>query len=59
MLDALQHSPFAAWGDISSGPLDPVKVTAARRLEIQYVEKESSVAEDIKKLGEGKRLEDN
>ena len=39
MLNALQHFPFAAWGDISSAPLDPVKVTVARRLEIQYAEK--------------------
>ena len=36
MLNALQHFPFAAWDDISSAPLGPVKVTVARKLEIQY-----------------------
>ena len=40
MLNALQQFPFAAWDDIlSSAPLNPVKVTAARKLEIQYAEK--------------------
>jgi hypothetical protein len=33
MMNALQHSPFAAWGDISFAPLDPAKATAARKLE--------------------------
>ena len=37
-LNALQAFPYAAWDDISAAPLDPVKVTAARKLEIQYAE---------------------
>ena len=37
-LNALQAFPHAAWDDISAAPLDPVKVVAARRLEIQYAE---------------------
>ena len=39
MLNALQHFPSAAWDDISAAPLDPVKVTPARKLEIEFVEK--------------------
>ena len=31
-LNALQAFPYAAWDDISAAPLDPVKVTAARKL---------------------------
>ena len=38
-LNALQAFPYAAWDDISAAPLDPVKVTAARELEISYAEK--------------------
>ena len=38
-MNALQHFPFPAWGDTSSAPLDPVKVTAAGKLEIEYAEK--------------------
>ena len=38
-LNALQAFPYAAWGDISAAPLDPVKVTTARMLEIEYAEK--------------------
>lgn len=37
-LNALQAFPLAAWDDISSVPLDPEKVIAARKLEIAYVE---------------------
>ena len=37
--NALQAFPYAAWGDISAAPLDPVKATAARKLEIEYAEK--------------------
>ena len=37
-LNALQAFPYAAWDDISAAPLDPVKVTAARNLEIDYAE---------------------
>ena len=37
-LNALQAFPHAAWGDISAAPLDPVKATAARKLEIDYAE---------------------
>ena len=38
-LNALQTFPLAAWDDISSAPLDPEKVIAARKLEISYAEK--------------------
>ena len=38
-LNALQSFPFAAWDDLSAAPLDPKKVVAARRLEIEYAEK--------------------
>ena len=38
-LNALQAFPYAACDDISAAPLDPVKVTAARKLEIEYAEK--------------------
>ena len=38
-LNSLHAFPYAAWGDISAAPLDPVKVTAARKLEIEYAEK--------------------
>ena len=37
-LNALQAFPYAAWDDISAAPLDPVKVTAARKLEIDCAE---------------------
>ena len=37
-MNALQAFPYAAWDDISAAPLDPVKVMAARKLEIQYAE---------------------
>ena len=37
-LNALQASPHAAWDDISAAPLDPVKVVAARKLEIKYAD---------------------
>ena len=39
MINALQAFPFAAWDDISAAPLDPKKVTAARKLEIDYAER--------------------
>ena len=39
MLKALHGIPHAAWDDISAAPLDPVKVTAARKLEVGYAEK--------------------
>ena len=39
MMNALQHFPFAARDDISAAPLDPAKVTAARKLGIEYAEK--------------------
>ena len=35
-LNALQTFPLAAWDDISSAPLDPERVVAARELEIAY-----------------------
>ena len=35
----MQAFPYAAWDDISAAPLDTVKVTAARKLGIQYAEK--------------------
>ena len=38
-MNALQVFPFAAWGDISSAPLNPEKVVEARKLEIDYAEK--------------------
>ena len=34
----MQAFPYAAWDDISTAPLDPVMVTAARKLEIEYAE---------------------
>ena len=37
-LNALQTFPLAAWDDLSSAPLDPDKVIAARKLEISYAE---------------------
>ena len=37
-LNALQAFPYAAWGDISAAPLDPAKVSAARKLEMDYAE---------------------
>ena len=37
-MHALHAFPYAAWDDISAAPLDPVKVTAARKLEISYAE---------------------
>ena len=39
MLIALQAFPFAAWDDISAAKLGPLKVAAARKLEIEYAEK--------------------
>ena len=39
LLNALQAFPYAAWDDISAAQLDPAKVTAARKLEIQYAGK--------------------
>ena len=36
ILNALQAFPFAAWGDISVGKLDPLKVVAARNVETGY-----------------------
>ena len=53
MMNALQHFPFAAWGDISCAPLDPAKVTAARKLEIQYAETKP-VWDKIKKASQKK-----
>ena len=38
-LNALQAFPYAAWDDISAAPLDPAKVSAARKLRIEYAEK--------------------
>ena len=35
----MQAFPFAAWGVISAAPFDPKKVTAARKLEIDYAER--------------------
>ena len=34
----MQAFPYAAWDDVSAAPLDPVKVTAARKLELDYAE---------------------
>ena len=38
-LNALQAFPYVAWVDSSAAPLEPAKVTAARKLEIEYAEK--------------------
>ena len=38
-MNASQAFPFAAWADITNANLDPLKVVAARELEIEYVEK--------------------
>ena len=54
MMNALQHFPFAAWDDISCTPLDPAKVTAARRLEIQYAEKKPVWEKIQRSLAKGK-----
>ena len=35
----MQAFLYAAWDDISAALLDPAKVTAARKLEIEYAEK--------------------
>ena len=35
-LNALQAFAYAEWDDISAAPLDPVKVAAARKLEVSY-----------------------
>lgn len=34
----MQAFPYAAWDDVSAAPLDPVKVTVARKLDINYAE---------------------
>ena len=39
VLIALQAFPFDVWDYISVAPLDPMKFTAARKLEIEYVER--------------------
>ena len=39
ILNALQAPPFAAWDDVSAAKLDPLKVVAARTLEMEYVQK--------------------
>lgn len=39
ILNALQAFPFAAWDDMSAARLDPLKVVAVRKLEIEYAEK--------------------
>lgn len=35
-LNGLRSYPLAAWDDVTGAPLDPEKVVAARKLEIQY-----------------------
>ena len=47
ILNVMQSFPFAAWDDISAAPLDPLKVVAARKVEIGYAEK-AGVEEDPK-----------
>ena len=53
-LNALQAFPYAAWDDISAAPLDPVKVTAARKLEIQYAEKKPAWKKILRSLAKAK-----
>ena len=38
-LCGMQSNPTAAWDDITGAPLDPIRVTAARRLEIEYADR--------------------
>ena len=38
-MNALHAFPYVVWDDISAAPLDPAKVTEARKLEIEYAEK--------------------
>ena len=54
MINALQHLPFAAWGDIMCAPLDPAKVTAARKLEIQYADKKPAWEKIKRSLAKGR-----
>ena len=53
-LNALQAFPLAAWDDISSAPLDPEKVIAARKLEIVFAEKKPVWEKTPRKLAKDK-----
>ena len=45
---------MAAWGDISSAPLDPEKVIAARKLEIAYADKKPVWEKILRETAKGK-----
>ena len=57
MLDALQTPPLAAWDDVSSAKLDPLKVIAAGKLEMEYAEKKAGVEQNPRKLANSKGWE--
>ena len=52
-LNALQAFPYAAWDDISAAHLDPVIVTAARKLEISYAEKKPVWKQEPRRQAKG------
>ena len=56
-MNVLQTFPLAAWGGISSAPLDPEKVVAARKLEIAYAEKKPVWEKIPRKLARDKGLQ--